>query len=237
MHLPRPGRPGWPDRRRPDHGRTAPEPGHQPDAGATGRRASRRRAASAQLRPGPADSRPSHAATTPPQEPPGCADSAFRAWQPCRWPRSRRSWSCVRRCVRGGHGQCSAARRCRPRLRRRHRSAVAGGPPHATAGTAPARHGGRQGRATAATAGGLCSVPGIGDIGGLFGFCAAGSSGVLGDLNNVCQPSLPDPEPADAGIDAMVAPPASGKQPATLVWRVRRSRRLLGGHQSRSART
>jgi hypothetical protein len=69
--------------------------------------------------------------------------------------------------------------------------------------------------ATAAT-GGLCSVPGIGDIGGLLGFCALGSSGLVGDLNNVCQPSLPDPEPASTGIDAMVAPPASGKQPATL---------------------
>ena len=64
--------------------------------------------------------------------------------------------------------------------------------------------------------GGLCSVPGIGDIGGLLGFCAAGSSGVIGALNNVCQPSLPDPEPANAGIDAMVAPPSSGKRPATL---------------------
>jgi hypothetical protein len=77
--------------------------------------------------------------------------------------------------------------------------------------------------ATAATAadvqaatGGLCSVPGIGDIGGLLGFCAAGSSGVIGALNNVCQPSLPDPEPANAGIDAMVTPPSSGKLPATL---------------------
>ncbi len=68
----------------------------------------------------------------------------------------------------------------------------------------------------AAASGGLCSVPGIGDIGGLLGFCAAGSSGVLGAINNVCQPSLPDPEPANAGIDAMVAPPASGKQPVTL---------------------
>jgi hypothetical protein len=67
-----------------------------------------------------------------------------------------------------------------------------------------------------AVSGGLCSVPGIGDIGGLFGFCAAGSSGVIGALNNVCQPSLPDPEPASAGIDAMVAPPSAGKQPATL---------------------
>src|SRR5215472_2432427 len=33
--------------------------------------------------------------------------------------------------------------------------------------------------------GGLCSVPGIGDIGGLLGFCPMGSSGLLGDINNV----------------------------------------------------
>jgi hypothetical protein len=71
---------------------------------------------------------------------------------------------------------------------------------------------------TAATtgSGGLCSVPGIGDIGGLLGFCATGSSGLIGDINNVCQPSLPEPEPASSGIDAMVAPPASGKRTATL---------------------
>src|ERR1039457_4707606 len=60
-----------------------------------------------------------------------------------------------------------------------------------------------------APSGGLCSVPGIGDIGGLLGFCAAGSSGLTGDLNNICQPSLPDPEPADSGIDSLVRPPAS----------------------------
>jgi hypothetical protein len=64
--------------------------------------------------------------------------------------------------------------------------------------------------------GGLCSVPGIGDIGGLLGFCALGSSGLTGDLNNICQPSLPTPEPANSGIDAMIAPPSSGKQLATL---------------------
>jgi len=69
---------------------------------------------------------------------------------------------------------------------------------------------------TAGTSGGLCSVPGIGDIGGLLGFCSLGSSGLLGDLNNVCQPSLPNPEPAGGGLDAMVAPPASGKQLTTL---------------------
>jgi hypothetical protein len=64
--------------------------------------------------------------------------------------------------------------------------------------------------------GGLCSVPGIGDIGGLLGFCTLGSSGLIGDINNVCQPSLPEPTPANAGIDSMVAPPSSGKAPATL---------------------
>src|SRR5690348_2145488 len=41
----------------------------------------------------------------------------------------------------------------------------------------------------AAPSGGICKVPGIGDIGGLFGFCAQGSSGIVGDLNNICQPS------------------------------------------------
>ena len=66
------------------------------------------------------------------------------------------------------------------------------------------------------TSGGLCSVPGIGDIGGLLGFCALGSSGLTGELNNICQPALPTPEPANAGIDAMIAPPSSGKQLATL---------------------
>ena len=55
----------------------------------------------------------------------------------------------------------------------------------------------------AAPAGGICKVPGIGDIGGLFGFCAAGSSGIVGDLNNICQPSVPTPEPATGGIDAL----------------------------------
>jgi hypothetical protein len=60
----------------------------------------------------------------------------------------------------------------------------------------------------AAPAGGICSVPGIGDIGGLIGFCAAGSSGIVGDLNNICQPSVPTPEPATGGIDALIRPPA-----------------------------
>jgi hypothetical protein len=59
-----------------------------------------------------------------------------------------------------------------------------------------------------ASSSGLCSVPGIGDIGGLFGFCSLGQSGLTGDLNNICQPSVPDPEPANSGIDSLVRPPA-----------------------------
>jgi TrbL/VirB6 plasmid conjugal transfer protein len=69
--------------------------------------------------------------------------------------------------------------------------------------------------------GGFCGVPGIGDIANLFGFCQGGG-GVTGDLNNICQPSVPEPEQANSGIDAMVKPPASAgraggqAQPSTL---------------------
>jgi hypothetical protein len=67
------------------------------------------------------------------------------------------------------------------------------------------------------TPGGVCQVPGIGDIGGLLGFCNAGSSGLIGDLNNICQPSVPAPEPAVGGIDSLIKPPATGgKPPDTL---------------------
>ena len=70
---------------------------------------------------------------------------------------------------------------------------------------------------TPAAPGGICSAPGIGDIGGLLGFCNAGSSGLIGDLNNICQPSVPAPEPAVGGIDSLIRPPVTGgKQPATL---------------------
>ncbi|HYZ54648.1 MAG TPA: hypothetical protein VE733_14260, partial [Streptosporangiaceae bacterium] len=55
---------------------------------------------------------------------------------------------------------------------------------------------------------GICQVPGIGDIGSLFQLCSAGSSGLIGNLNNICQPSLPQPEPATGGIDSLIAPPA-----------------------------
>jgi len=70
--------------------------------------------------------------------------------------------------------------------------------------------------AAPSASGGICGVPGIGDIASLFGYCTLGQSGVLGAINNLCTPSLPDPEPADSGIDSMVTPPDTGKQPATL---------------------
>ncbi len=59
-------------------------------------------------------------------------------------------------------------------------------------------------------------MPGIGDIGGLVGLCAQGSAGILGDLNNICEPSLPQPEQASGGIDAMVEPPAAAAGGKTL---------------------
>src|ERR1700688_4799846 len=64
--------------------------------------------------------------------------------------------------------------------------------------------------------GGVCQVPGIGDIGGLVGLCAQGSSGLVGSLNNICEPSLPQPEQATGGIDAMITPPAAAAGGKTL---------------------
>jgi TrbL/VirB6 plasmid conjugal transfer protein len=69
---------------------------------------------------------------------------------------------------------------------------------------------------TPAVPAGICQVPGIGDIGGLIGLCAQGSSGIVGDLNNICEPSLPQPEPATGGIDAMIEPPAASAGGKTL---------------------
>src|SRR5580704_6762206 len=63
---------------------------------------------------------------------------------------------------------------------------------------------------------GVCQVPGIGDIGGLVGLCSQGSSGLVGDLNNICEPSLPQPEQATGGINAMIEPPASAAGGKTL---------------------
>ena len=64
--------------------------------------------------------------------------------------------------------------------------------------------------------GGVCQVPGIGDIGGLLNLCSSGSSGIVGDLNNICEPSLPQPEQATGGIDAMIEPPAAAAGGKTL---------------------
>jgi hypothetical protein len=69
---------------------------------------------------------------------------------------------------------------------------------------------------TPAAPGGVCQVPGIGDIGGLVGLCAAGSSGIVGDLNNICEPALPQPEQVTGGIDAMIEPPAATSGGKTL---------------------
>src|SRR5579859_2113863 len=69
---------------------------------------------------------------------------------------------------------------------------------------------------TPALPGGICQVPGIGDIGGLIGLCSQGSSGIVGDLNNICEPSLPQPESATGNIDAMIEPPASAAGGKTL---------------------
>src|SRR5580658_3016220 len=69
---------------------------------------------------------------------------------------------------------------------------------------------------TPAAPGGVCQVPGIGDIGGLVGLCSSGSAGLVGDLNNICEPSLPQPEPAAGGIDSMIEPPAAAAGGKTL---------------------
>jgi len=97
-------------------------------------------------------------------------------------------------------------------------SAVAAGTPaHVSRPAGPAGVTGLAAPSAPRAPGGVCQVPGIGDIGGLLGFCAAGSSGLVGDLNNVCQPSVPAPEAATGGIDALIRPPgAAVQQPATL---------------------
>ncbi len=64
--------------------------------------------------------------------------------------------------------------------------------------------------------GGVCGVPGIGDIGGLLGLCSSGSAGVVGDLNNICTPSVPEPEQASAGVDSMIATPGGATGGKTL---------------------
>ena len=59
-------------------------------------------------------------------------------------------------------------------------------------------------------------MPGIGDIGGLLGLCNSGSAGVVGDLNNICTPSVPQPEQATSGIDSMITTPGGTTGGKTL---------------------
>jgi hypothetical protein len=87
---------------------------------------------------------------------------------------------------------------------------------HGTPGTSAAGTAVLTANLTPAVPGGICQVPGIGDIGGLIGLCSQGSSGIVGDLNNICEPSLPQPEPATGGIDAMIEPPAGSAGGKTL---------------------
>jgi hypothetical protein len=62
-------------------------------------------------------------------------------------------------------------------------------------------------------AGGPCSVPGIGDIGGLLGFCSLGQSGLIGGLNDLCNPGVPQPESATSGVNALIRPAAAPGRP------------------------
>ena len=63
---------------------------------------------------------------------------------------------------------------------------------------------------------GICSVPGIGDIGALAGLCNEGSSGLGGALNNVCTPGVPQPELAASGINSLITTPGSQPTGVTL---------------------
>ena len=62
---------------------------------------------------------------------------------------------------------------------------------------------------------GICSVPGIGDLGELLSLCDSGS-GALGDINNICEPAVSQPEQATAGIDSLIAPPGGDTGGKTL---------------------
>ena len=79
---------------------------------------------------------------------------------------------------------------------------------------APAQQSAQSG--AAALDGGVCSVPGIGDIGGLLGLCNSGASGIVGDLNNICTPSVPQPQQATIGVDSMIATPGGTTGGKTL---------------------
>ena len=59
-------------------------------------------------------------------------------------------------------------------------------------------------------------MPGIGDIGALAGLCNAGSSGLGGELNNICTPGVPQPELATSGINSLITTPGSQPTGVTL---------------------
>jgi hypothetical protein len=63
--------------------------------------------------------------------------------------------------------------------------------------------------------GGVCSIPVLGDLGGLLTLCSAGS-GLTGDLNNICNPGTPQPEVATAGINSLITVPGSPTTGKTL---------------------
>jgi hypothetical protein len=102
-----------------------------------------------------------------------------------------------------------------------HQAAAAKGAVVSGAGTATSTGTAATVRTMSATspsvpASGPCSVPGIGDIAGLLGFCSLGQSGILGGINNLCQPGVPQPESATTGVNSLIRPPATpGKQVET----------------------
>ncbi len=59
-------------------------------------------------------------------------------------------------------------------------------------------------------------MPGIGDIGVLAGLCNEGSSGLGGELNNICTPGTPQPELASSGINSLITTPGSQPTGVTL---------------------
>ncbi len=63
--------------------------------------------------------------------------------------------------------------------------------------------------------GGVCSVPVLGDLGGLVDLCSAGS-GLGGELNNICSPGTPVPEVATSGINSLITTPGSQTVGMTL---------------------
>jgi hypothetical protein len=71
------------------------------------------------------------------------------------------------------------------------------------------------GLTTPAQPSGICSLPGVGDIGGLVGLCQAGS-GFVSDVNNICASGAPAPELATTGIDSMITTPGGVTTGKTL---------------------